>query len=79
VHRRSKYPLLLMALNSEGSLTFHTYCNTGLRFIESHPKDFHPRPTVGFEPATQESSDLWRATLNTAPRRRLRERDDKRR
>jgi hypothetical protein len=34
-----------------------TYCDTGPRFIWSHPKDRHPRPTVGFEPPTQGSSD----------------------
>jgi hypothetical protein len=42
----------------EGSLSCHSYCNTGPRFIRSHPKDRDPRPTVGFEPPTQESSDL---------------------
>jgi hypothetical protein len=40
------------------SLSCHTYCDTGHRFIRSHPKDRHPRPTVGFEPPTQWSSDL---------------------
>jgi hypothetical protein len=36
-------------LSREGSLSCHTYCDTGPRFIRSHPKDRHPRPTVGFE------------------------------
>jgi hypothetical protein len=33
-------------LSREGSLSCHTYCGTGPRFIRSHPKDWHPRPTV---------------------------------
>jgi hypothetical protein len=45
-------------LSREGSLSCHTYCDTGPRFIWSHPKDRHPRSTVGFEPPTQGSSDL---------------------
>ena len=44
-------------LNREGSLSCHTNCDTGPRFIRSHPKDRHPRPTVGFEPPMQGSSD----------------------
>jgi hypothetical protein len=44
-------------LSREGSLSCHTYCDTGPRFIRSDPKDWHPRPTVGFEPPTQGSSD----------------------
>jgi hypothetical protein len=47
----------LRLLSREGSLSCHTYCDIGPRFIRSHPKDRHPRPTVGFEPPTQESSD----------------------
>jgi hypothetical protein len=42
--------LAFVAFSSEGSF--------GRRFLRSHPKDRHPRPTVGFELATQESSDL---------------------
>jgi hypothetical protein len=45
-------------LSREGYLSCHTYCDTGPRFIRSHPKDRHQRPTVGFEPPTQGSSDL---------------------
>jgi hypothetical protein len=30
----------------------------GPRFLRSHPKDRHPRPTVGFEPPMQGSLDL---------------------
>jgi hypothetical protein len=45
-------------LSREGSLSCHTYCDTGPRFIRSHPKDRHPRLTMGFEPPTQGSSDL---------------------
>jgi hypothetical protein len=45
-------------LSREGSLSCHTYCDTGPPFIRSHPKDRHPCPTVGFEPPTQGSSDL---------------------
>jgi hypothetical protein len=41
----------------EGSLSCHTYYDTGPRFLRSHPKDRHLRPTVGFEPPTQGSSD----------------------
>jgi hypothetical protein len=50
-------------LSREGSLSCHTYCDTGPRFIRSHPKDRHPRPTLGFEPPTQGSSGLcaWRS------------------
>jgi hypothetical protein len=45
------------SLSREGSLSCHTYCDTGPRFIQSHPKDRHLSPTVGFEPPTQGSSD----------------------
>jgi hypothetical protein len=44
-------------LSREGSLSCHAYCDTRPRFIRSHLKDRHPRPTVGFEPPTQGSSD----------------------
>jgi hypothetical protein len=40
------------------SLSYHTYCDTGPRFIQSHPKDRHPCSTVGFEPMMQGWSDL---------------------
>jgi hypothetical protein len=45
--------LTFMAFSIEGSFTCYTYCDTGLRFIRSHPMDQSPpqRPTVGFEPA----------------------------
>jgi hypothetical protein len=42
--------LALMAFSSEGSFSGHTYCDTGQR---SHPKNRHPRPTVGFERGVQ--------------------------
>jgi hypothetical protein len=45
-------------LSREGSLSCHTYCDTGPWFIRSHPKDLHPRPTMRFEPPMQGSSDL---------------------
>jgi hypothetical protein len=32
-------------LSREGSLSCHTYCDTGPRFIRSHPKDRNPRPS----------------------------------
>jgi hypothetical protein len=51
-------------LSTEGSLSCHTFCDTGPRFIRSHPKDQHPRPTVGFEPLTQGSSDLCARRTN---------------
>jgi hypothetical protein len=38
-------------LSREGSLSCHTYSDTGPRFIQSHPKDRHLLPTVGFEPS----------------------------
>jgi hypothetical protein len=63
--------LALMPLSSEGSFTCHTYCDKGSQFIRSHPKDRHPRPTVGFEPGTQGSLDLCASALTTAPRGRL--------
>jgi hypothetical protein len=44
-------------LSREGSLSCHTYCDTGTRFIWSHPKDWHLRLTVGFEPPSQGLSD----------------------
>jgi hypothetical protein len=44
-------------LSREGSLSCHTYCDTGPQFIRSHRKDRHLHPTVGFEPPTQRSSD----------------------
>jgi hypothetical protein len=31
--------LALAAINSEDSLTYHTYCNTGPPFLKSYPKD----------------------------------------
>jgi hypothetical protein len=43
----------------------------GLQFIRSHLKDWHPRPTVGFEPPTQGLSDLCTDALTTAQLRRL--------
>jgi hypothetical protein len=49
-----------MGFSREGSFTCHTYCETGPRFIRSHLKDWNPRPTVGFEPATQGLSDPLR-------------------
>jgi hypothetical protein len=33
------------------------------QFIRSHPKDWSPYPTVGFEPAMFRSSDLYTAAL----------------
>jgi hypothetical protein len=33
----------LMAFSSEGSFSCHTYCDTGPRFIPSHPKDRQPQ------------------------------------
>jgi hypothetical protein len=59
--------LALMAISSEGSFTCHTYCDTALRFIRSHPKDRHPRSTVGFELSTHGSSDPFVTALTTAP------------
>jgi hypothetical protein len=44
--------LALMAFSSGGSFSCYTYCNMGPRFIQSHPKDRYPRPTVRFEPGT---------------------------
>jgi hypothetical protein len=43
----------LKAFSSEGSFSCHTYCDTGPQFTWSHPKEQHPRPTVGFEPGKQ--------------------------
>jgi hypothetical protein len=43
--------LALMAFSSEGSLS--CYSDTGPRFIVSHPKDRHPRLTVGFKQGTK--------------------------
>ena len=62
--------LALMAFSSEGSFSCHTYCDTGPRFMLSHPKGRHPRPTVGFELGTQGSSDLCASALTTALHRR---------
>ena len=57
-------------LSREGSLSFHTYCDMGPRFIlRFHPKDRHPRPTVGFEPPTQGSSDPWARRSNHCAKR----------
>jgi hypothetical protein len=44
------YAWRLGQLSREGSLSCHTYCDTGPRIIRSHP-------TVGLEPPTQGSSD----------------------
>jgi hypothetical protein len=57
-----------MAFSSEGSLTCHTYCDKRPRSIRSHPKVWHPRPTVGFKSGTQGSPDLCASALTTAPR-----------
>jgi hypothetical protein len=51
------YARLSGPLSREGSLSCHTYCDTELRFIWSHPKDRHPHPTVGLKPPTQGSLD----------------------
>jgi hypothetical protein len=51
--------LALVSFSSEGSFSYHTYCDAGLQFIRPHPKDRHgPYPTVGFVPGTQGSPDL---------------------
>jgi hypothetical protein len=62
-----------MAFSSEGSFSCHmyTYCDTWHGCIQSHPKDRHPRPPVGFEPWTQGSQDLCASALATAPHGRL--------
>jgi hypothetical protein len=39
----------------------------GPPFIQSHPKDRHPHPTVGIEPGTQGYPDLCASALTTAP------------
>ena len=51
-------------LGAQGLLSCHTYCDTGPRFIRSHPKDRHLRPTVGFEPPTQGLSDHYARRSN---------------
>ena len=63
--------LALMTFSSEGSFTYHTCCDTGLRFILSHLKDQQPRHTEVFKPPTYGSSDLYAAVLTTEPRRQL--------
>jgi hypothetical protein len=40
----------------------------GPRFIRSHPKKRHLRPTVGFEPGMQGSPDPCASALTTTPR-----------
>jgi hypothetical protein len=50
----------------------NTFWDTGPRCIRSHPKDRHQHPTVGYEPETQGSPDLYASALTTAPRGRLR-------
>jgi hypothetical protein len=59
--------LSLIAFSSKGSFS----CETGPRFWRSYPKDRHSRPTVGFEPGTQGSSDLCASALTTTPVGRL--------
>ena len=54
-HRASNLDL---CFNSEGFITCHTYCDTGSRFMRSHPKDLHPRPTMRFEFESSEISEL---------------------
>jgi hypothetical protein len=44
--------LALMNFSKEGSFSCHSYCDIGPRFMKSHPKDWHPRPTMGFKPWT---------------------------
>jgi hypothetical protein len=53
--------IALTSFRGEDSFTSHTYCDTGPRFIRSHPKDRHPRRTLGFELVTQGSADLCTA------------------
>jgi hypothetical protein len=70
--RRFRLCLAFMTFSSECYITCHTYCDTGPRFINtvSHPKDRHPRPTVGFDPSAQTSSDLCAVAITTVPRGR---------
>jgi hypothetical protein len=60
-----------MEFSTEGSFSSHTYWDTGPRIIRSHPKDRHPRPTVGVEPGMQGPSDLCASALTTSPRVRI--------
>jgi hypothetical protein len=55
--------LALMAFSSEDSFSCHTYCDTGPRFIWSHPMDRHPRPTVGFEWRDQFQNEIINFTI----------------
>jgi hypothetical protein len=57
-------------LSREGTLSCHTYCDTGPRFKVSHPKDRHPRLTVGFEPRRKDHQIFAPDALTTAPRGR---------
>jgi hypothetical protein len=65
-----KFRLLFLALtafSSEGSFTCYTCWDTGHRFIRSHPKDPHQRPTAGLKPATK-VSDIHVAAITTSSR-----------
>jgi hypothetical protein len=50
--------LALMFLALRVLFRTNSYCDTGPRFVRSHPKDRHPRPTLGFELGKQGSPDL---------------------
>jgi hypothetical protein len=44
--------LALVAFSSKGFFNVAHLLRHDTTFIRSHPKDRHPRPTVGFEPTT---------------------------
>jgi hypothetical protein len=48
-------------LSREGSLSCHTYCVTGTRFLRSHPKDRHVQ-----SPLTAHKG-MWRIYFNSDP------------
>jgi hypothetical protein len=60
-------------LSREGSLSCHTYCDTGPRFIRSHPKTGTRHvPQWGSNPRRNLDHQIFAPdALTTAPRRRL--------
>lgn len=51
----------LPAINQWGDLLrVSTYCDMGPQFIQSHPKDQSPCPTVGFKPCEARINSLLR-------------------
>jgi hypothetical protein len=59
--------LAFMAFSNECSFSCQTYCGAVCRFVLSHPKDWHPHRTVGFDLRKQGSPDFCASALTSLP------------